>query len=153
MAARMKLTEAQIQETIELAHLYGPTEAAKRLGVLPNVVHMRLRRFRQQGRLGQQPADCGPTPLHTLTHVERQVLVYMLEGKANKVIASLIGYSLRTVETHRQEIFRKTGADSMAELVQYVYWLIYGRAYCSAGLWSFLAGDGTPLVELKEKMG
>jgi FixJ family two-component response regulator len=39
-------------------------------------------------------------------------------GLANKVIASRLDISVRTVENHRQKIFQKMKADSLAELVR-----------------------------------
>jgi FixJ family two-component response regulator len=40
-----------------------------------------------------------------------------MAGKLNKVIASELGLSHRTVEVHRASIMEKMGVDSVAELV------------------------------------
>lgn len=56
----------------------------------------------------------------TLTAKEREVLALVAAGDANKIIARRMNVSLRTVELHRQNIFTKTGADSLAELVRMV---------------------------------
>lgn len=56
----------------------------------------------------------------TLTAKERDVLAMVAGGDANKIIAKRMNVSLRTVELHRQNIFTKTGADSLAELVRMV---------------------------------
>lgn len=58
--------------------------------------------------------------LALLTPSERQVLDFMVEGKPNKVIAKRLDISIRTVENRRRDIFEKTNADSVAELVRMV---------------------------------
>ncbi len=55
--------------------------------------------------------------LSLLTSRERQVLDMVVAGKANKVIASELGISDRTVEKHRAKVMRKCKASSLAELV------------------------------------
>ncbi len=55
-----------------------------------------------------------------LTPKERQVLDLMIQGKANKVIASRLDVSLRTVEARRHQIYRKTRTESVAELVKLI---------------------------------
>ena len=56
--------------------------------------------------------------LHTLTPKEREVLEYIVAGDANKVVARKLDVSVRTVENHRQKLFQKMQADSLAELVR-----------------------------------
>jgi FixJ family two-component response regulator len=56
--------------------------------------------------------------LDSLTSKEREVLEYIVAGDANKVIAGKLDVSVRTVENHRQKIFHKMKADSLAELVR-----------------------------------
>lgn len=56
----------------------------------------------------------------SLTAKEREVLGHVAVGEANKVIARRLDVSLRTVELHRQNVFQKMGADSLAELVRMV---------------------------------
>lgn len=56
----------------------------------------------------------------SLTVKERDVLSLVAAGEANKVIARRMSVSLRTVELHRQSVFQKMGADSLAELVRMV---------------------------------
>ncbi len=55
-----------------------------------------------------------------LTPKERDVLAHVAAGEANKIIAKRLDVSLRTVELHRQNVFQKMGADSLAELVRMV---------------------------------
>lgn len=56
--------------------------------------------------------------LESLTPKEREVLDLMIAGDANKVIARKLDCSIRTVENHRQKVFQKMEADSLAELVR-----------------------------------
>ncbi len=58
--------------------------------------------------------------IDSLTPRERQVLDAVVEGRANKVIASDLGVSQRTVEIHRAHVMQKMKADSVAELVHLV---------------------------------
>jgi DNA-binding NarL/FixJ family response regulator len=62
----------------------------------------------------------GPKPLlHELTPREREVLQLLAEGKANKEVASLLGISIYTVETHRSNIMHKLNLHSVSELTRY----------------------------------
>lgn len=56
--------------------------------------------------------------LDTLTPRERQVMGLVVEGLANKVIASKLGLSQRTVELHRAKVMDKMQATSLAQLVR-----------------------------------
>jgi len=58
--------------------------------------------------------------MDSLTNKERQVLDLMIQGKANKSMASSLDVSLRTIENRRRSIFAKFGANSVAELVSLV---------------------------------
>lgn len=58
--------------------------------------------------------------LALLTPRERQVMDLVTAGKLNKVIASKLGLSQKTVEFHRNHIMEKMKVDSVAELVRLV---------------------------------
>jgi len=60
----------------------------------------------------------GPAP-DVLTPREREVLVAVSQGLANKEIAAQMGISRRTVEAHRESITRKLGIRSVAGLTRY----------------------------------
>jgi DNA-binding NarL/FixJ family response regulator len=53
-----------------------------------------------------------------LTSRQRQVLQLIAEGKKMKEVATVIGISVRTAETHKYEIMRKLGVKTIAALVQ-----------------------------------
>jgi DNA-binding NarL/FixJ family response regulator len=56
--------------------------------------------------------------LAQLTGREREVLRLIVEGRTNKEAAASLGISHRTVETHRENILRKLGMRSVAELTR-----------------------------------
>ena len=58
--------------------------------------------------------------LSRFTPKERQVLELIMAGKPNKEIAATLAVSVRTVETRRHQIFKKSGTESVAELVKVV---------------------------------
>lgn len=58
--------------------------------------------------------------LATLTAREREVLDMLTAGKANKMIAYLLGTSTRTIENHRAKIMGKMEVDSLPELVRII---------------------------------
>jgi two-component system CheB/CheR fusion protein len=53
-----------------------------------------------------------------LTERQRQIMQRVLAGDPSKNIATDLGISRRTVENHRAEIMRKTGARSIPELAR-----------------------------------
>src|SRR5713101_3745387 len=57
--------------------------------------------------------------LATLTEREQEVLRRVIEGKPNKIIASELDISMKTVEFHRAKVMEKMGVTSVAELVQF----------------------------------
>jgi two-component system response regulator FixJ len=56
--------------------------------------------------------------LESLTPREKQVMDFIVDGNANKVIAIDLGLSERTVEIHRAKVMEKMGARSVAHLVK-----------------------------------
>ncbi len=55
----------------------------------------------------------------TLTSREQTILLELAQGKSNKDVAGTLNISVRTVETHRQNIKRKLGISSTAGLTRY----------------------------------
>ena len=58
------------------------------------------------------------SPASQLTAREREVLQLIAEGLKTKDIATRIHVSIKTVETHRQQMMRKLNAKSVAELTK-----------------------------------
>ncbi|EKS67360.1 MULTISPECIES: response regulator transcription factor [Caballeronia] len=59
------------------------------------------------------------TPLERLTPRELDILDALAEGLSSKQIAQQHGLSVRTVETHRQNMKRKLDIDGQAELIKF----------------------------------
>lgn len=60
----------------------------------------------------------GTTKL-TLTRRQREVLQLVIEGCTMKEIATRLGISTRTAESHKYEMMEGLGVDNTAELIQY----------------------------------
>jgi DNA-binding NarL/FixJ family response regulator len=58
-------------------------------------------------------------PEYSLTTREREIVRLLAEGHSNKEIASSLGISIRTTETHRATLMRKLDLESLAALVRY----------------------------------
>jgi two-component system response regulator FixJ len=58
------------------------------------------------------------TRVASLTAREREVMLLIVAGHANKEIARKLKLSIRTIETHRGHIMEKTGAQSLADLIE-----------------------------------
>ena len=54
-----------------------------------------------------------------MTPRQQEVLRLLADGKRMKEIASTLGLSIRTVETHKYEMMQVLGVGSTAELVRY----------------------------------
>lgn len=56
--------------------------------------------------------------ISTLTCREREIMALLIQGKRNKIIASELGISNRTVEAHRAKIMEKMQAHSLSDIVR-----------------------------------
>ncbi len=78
------------------------------------------------GRLGVRTWKRGPTAprdaegIHALSPREREVAALVLTGKRNTDIARELFLSLKTVETHMRNMFRKLDVASRVELARAV---------------------------------
>lgn len=85
--------------------------------VLVEKVQDMVRRAREDQRASAE-VDALRSRFASLSPREAEVLRGLLAGHANKVVAFDLEISIRTVEVHRASIMRKTGFDSLAELVK-----------------------------------
>jgi len=83
--------------------------------VLLDAVNRALARARDGQGAGRAEVEAR---LSALTPREREVLVLVVEGRPNKVVATRLGLSTRTVEVHRARVMEKMQARSLAELVR-----------------------------------
>jgi DNA-binding NarL/FixJ family response regulator len=68
----------------------------------------------------QQMAEVGTlNKQETLTTREREVLQLSAEGHTNSEIATRLGISVRTAETHRSRLMHKLGVHTQADLIRY----------------------------------
>lgn len=65
------------------------------------------------------PGARSKKPFSQLTPREREVLQLLAEGNTNKEIASTLGISTYTAETHRSNIMQKLSLHSVSELTRY----------------------------------
>jgi len=54
-----------------------------------------------------------------LTSRQREIVQLLAEGKTSKEVATILGLSTKTVETHRAQIMRRLDCHSVSELVRY----------------------------------
>jgi two-component system response regulator NreC len=69
--------------------------------------------------LAQERSNEAGTSLDGLTSREQEVLRYLAEGASNEAIADALVISIKTVARHRENIMKKLGLHSRAELVRY----------------------------------
>lgn len=74
--------------------------------------------FRSKGMPHTQSAAADPQAPRP-TNREREIIQLLAEGKSNKEVATSLGISVKTAETHRASIMRKLGFHSIGELVRY----------------------------------
>ncbi len=67
----------------------------------------------------QTPMGPEASVFNVLSNREREVLQLMAEGKSTNQIAELLHVSVKTVETHRQQMMQKLKIHSVAELTKY----------------------------------
>jgi DNA-binding NarL/FixJ family response regulator len=68
---------------------------------------------------GRNPSAVPEIPQDRLTPREREVVQLLAEGKTTKEVASALGMSVKTAETHRANIMRKLNLHSVSQLVLY----------------------------------
>jgi DNA-binding NarL/FixJ family response regulator len=69
-------------------------------------------------QLGELSAGDG-SATGILTPREREIVQLLAEARSNKEVSTILGISVKTVETHRASIMRKLGISSIVDLVHY----------------------------------
>lgn len=93
-----------VEKPFELARMREAIERALALDL------ERRQRSEEQTHLVQRFRSLSPR--------ETEVMERIVQGTANKEVAVQLGLSPKTVEVHRANVMRKTGANSLAELVR-----------------------------------
>jgi two-component system response regulator FixJ len=86
--------------------------------VLLDAVNRALEQSRGQGAASGAGREEAEAKFATLTPREREVMLLVAEGRPNKVVATRLGLSTRTVEVHRAKVMEKMQVRSLAELVR-----------------------------------
>src|SRR5207302_2595858 len=86
-----------------------------KLFLTPKVSDIVLRGFLDVEKRSRAALDGTAKP----TAREREILRLLVMGKPNKEIGSLLGITVRTVETHGAKIMLKLGVHSIAELIHF----------------------------------
>jgi DNA-binding NarL/FixJ family response regulator len=89
------------------------TVAANRVYLSPGIAGLVVKDY-----VGRLPAATLPATA-ALTGREREVLQLVAEGWSTKDIATHLHLSVKTVETHRQQIMNRLGLHSVAKLTKY----------------------------------
>ncbi|MBW8808180.1 hypothetical protein KME82_00995 [Lysobacter capsici] len=63
-------------------------------------------------------SEAGDDRLAKLSPRERQVMDLVVASKPNKIIADVLGISVKTVELHRSNMMNKLGVRSLPELMK-----------------------------------
>ena len=92
------------------------TVAENRIYLSPEITGVVIDDYMQSLHNGKNKANGNGT---ALTGREREVLQLVAEGKCTKDIAALLNLSVKTIETHRQNIMEKLNRFSIAELTKY----------------------------------
>jgi DNA-binding NarL/FixJ family response regulator len=96
----------------ELIHAIR-TVAGNSTYLSPRITDIVLQDYVRRGPKNEDSA------LSVLTVREREVLQLLAEGRRTKEIASLLGVSVKTIETYRQQIMEKLEIRSIAELTKF----------------------------------
>ncbi len=79
----------------------------------PKVAQMMLDGYLRPHEESDAPAQCALTPR------EREVIQLVAEGKTTKEVATALGLSVKTAETHRTNLMRKLNLHSVADITLY----------------------------------
>jgi DNA-binding NarL/FixJ family response regulator len=72
-----------------------------------------------EGYLGKSKETDDEIDSLRLTSRQREIVQLIAEGRSSKEVASELGLSLKTAQTHRANLMRRLGCHTVAELVRY----------------------------------
>lgn len=85
---------------------------------LIDAVRLALRKAVPMAHDAELASDDGEDRLNRLSPRERQVLELVIASKPNKIIADVLGISIKTVELHRANMMNKLQVRSLPELMK-----------------------------------
>lgn len=106
------LKENAAEDLLQAIH----AAAAGRLFVSPSLAGALLRRADQAAALRRERPG-----LERLTPAERRILKLIAADRTTKEIAETLGISVRTVDTHRQNLSQKLGLSGSHSLLKFAY--------------------------------
>jgi DNA-binding NarL/FixJ family response regulator len=83
------------------------------------LVAQRVAQALREGKSAKDMEPPTPPGTEVLSPREREVLIAIAQGLANKEIGARLGISTRTVEAHRQALMKKLGIHTVAGLTRY----------------------------------
>ncbi len=92
---------------------------ANRIYLSPEITGIVIEDYIHSAPNGKTGKNNGKSNGNSLTAREREVLQLLAEGSTTKQIATNLNLSIKTVETHRQNIMEKLNIHSIAELTKY----------------------------------
>ncbi|HUY15019.1 MAG TPA: response regulator transcription factor [Terriglobia bacterium] len=87
--------------------------------VMDNEVWLPKADVAKMARILETSPDHMPRPAETLTHREKMVISYLVEGLRNREIAEQLSISEQTVKNHLRAVYDKVGVSDRLELVLY----------------------------------
>jgi len=108
-AAGYVLKESAFEELVQAIR----NVRANQIFLSPKIAHMVIKDYVTRLKQGVR------TVYSLLSTREREVLQLLAEGKSTKDIALALDISIKTVETHRQQIMDKLDIHNIAELTKY----------------------------------
>jgi len=117
-----EVVEAMINDADISGYLLKQTGKEELLAAIKKVYHGGL--YFQQKILDELEKLATMRKQFTTAHLtgrEKEIILLMEKDLSNKEIADKLGISVRTVETHRKNIFSKTGTNNVLSLVKWAY--------------------------------
>ena len=99
----------------DLIHAVESTQQQRKFFVSPKLEPLISKEYFKRGHR----ATVAKVPAEVLTAREREVLQLLAEGRNSKDVATALGISLKTVETHRANLMAKLDLHSLPALVRY----------------------------------